>query len=55
MHSKGEFTLDAKQRKARVDNFHGWLLTSLAQNRLTIQKQICLSEIKQPLAKFVTR
>ena len=36
----------------KVANIHEWLLTSLAQNRLTIYQQFCLSEIKQPLSTF---
>ena len=48
------FTLDAKQREAKVGYFREWLFTSLTQNRPTIQKQFCLSEVKQPLAKFAT-
>ena len=43
-----------KQREAKVCNLREWSLTSLAQNRPTIQKQFCLSEVKQPLAKFAT-
>ena len=46
---KVRFTLDVK-----VGNFRKWSLTSLAQNRPTTQNHICLSEVKQPLAKFVT-
>ena len=42
------------RRKAKLGNFRGWSLTSLAQNRLTIHQQFCLSEVKQPLAKIAT-
>ena len=52
--AQGAFTLDAKQLEANVGNFREWSLTTLAQNRLTIQKQFCLSEVKQPLAKFAS-
>ena len=45
------FTLDAEQR---LTNFASGSLTSLAQKRPIIQKQICLSEDKQLLAKFST-
>ena len=41
-------------REAKVVTLFEWLLTSLAKNRSTIQKQFCLGEVKQPLAKFTT-
>ena len=41
-------------RETKVGNLREWSLTSLSQNRPTIQKQSCLSEAKQPLAKFAT-
>ena len=37
-----------------VGNLRELSLTSLAQNRPTIHKQFCLSDVKQPLAKIVT-
>ena len=52
--SKGAFTLDEKQRKAKVTNLREWSLRSIAQNKPTIQQQFCLREVKQPLAGFTT-
>ena len=41
--SKRAFTLDAKQRKAKVANLYEWPLTSLAQSKPSIPQQSCLS------------
>ena len=49
--TKGAFTPDAKQS----DCWHVCKsLTSYARDMPNIQKQFCLSEVKQPLAKFAT-
>ena len=52
--TKGAFTLNAKQRGAKVGHLREWSHTSLAQNKPTIQNQFCLREVKQSLAKFAT-
>ena len=51
---KGVFTLDAKQREAKVAKLREWLLTYLAQNRPTAQLQFSLNKVAQPLANFAT-
>ena len=43
---------DAKQRKTKVSNLREWSLTSLAENRPTIQQQFCLSKGKKLMTKF---
>ena len=48
------FSLDAKQLEANVGNLHEWSLMSLVQNKLTIFKQSCASEIKRPFANFTS-
>ena len=45
------------QREAKVPNVREWSFMSRAQNKPTIQKQFCLSQVKhykQPLAKMAT-
>ena len=51
---EGAFTLNA----TKALRSKGWqlslMLTSLAQNRPTARQQFCLSEVKEPVAKFAT-
>ena len=49
--TKGAFTPEAKQSELWQPS---QVATSHARNMPNIQKQFCLSEVKQPLAKFAT-